>query len=201
MPSASGMSVHLVRLRRRYEEIVAIDFFESPLRRKADETLRQAEHPQEKAGKGKVELVSKADYLNRIWITRRRPGIDRVSSAWLITRFIDPKARFIFGSDPKEHTGAVPFGMYQAGGFGHDENHCTSETIYRQFGIKDKAVLLIAEAIHDADLEDDRFGRSEGITINTILGGWDRQGLSDEELLKRGMDLLEGLYLSLRRTK
>jgi hypothetical protein len=62
-------------------------------------------------------------------------------------------------------------------------------------------VLLIAEAIHDADLEDERFGRSEGITINTILGGWGRQGLSDEELLKRGMNLLEGLYMSLSRTK
>lgn len=62
-------------------------------------------------------------------------------------------------------------------------------------------MLLIAEAIHDADLEDERFGRSEGITINTILGGWGRQGLSDEELLKRGMNLLEGLYMSLSRTK
>lgn len=62
-------------------------------------------------------------------------------------------------------------------------------------------MLLIAEAIHDADLEDERFGRSEGITINTILGGWGRQGLSDEELLKRGMNLLEGLYMSLSTTK
>lgn len=200
-PSATGMSAKLIRLRRRYEEIVAIDFFESPLRRRAEEVLRQIEQPQAKGSKGKVETASKADYQNRTWMTRPRPGIDRVSSAWLITRFIDPKAAFIFGDDPKEHTRAVPFDMYQAGGFGHDEDHCTFESIYRRFGIKDKAVLVIAEAIHDADLEDERFGRSEGITINTILGGWDRQGLSDEELLKRGMELMEGLYLSLNRTE
>jgi hypothetical protein len=200
-PSATGMSAQLVRLRRRYEEIVAVDFFESPLRRRAEEALRQIEQPQAKASKGKVEAASKADYQNRTWITRPRPGIDRVSSAWLITRFIDPKARFIFSSDPKEHTGAVPFDMYQAGGFSHDEDRCTFETICRRFGIKDKPVLVIAEAIHDADLEDERFGRSEGMTINNILGGWDRQGLPDEEILKRGMDLLEGLYLSLSRTK
>ncbi len=199
--SATGMSAKLIRLRRWHEEIVAIDFFESPLRRKAEEALRQVEQPQVKGGKGKVEMASKADYQNRTWITRQRPGIDRVSSAWLIIRFIDPKARFIFGSDPKEHAGAIPFDMYQASGFGHDENHCTFETICRRFGIRDKAVLVIAEAIHDADLEDERFGRSEGITINTILGGWERQGLSDEELLKRGMELLEGLYLSLSRSK
>lgn len=199
--SATGMSAKLIRLRRRYEEIVAVDFFESPLRRRAEEALRQIEQPQEKTGKGKVEIASKADYQNRTWMTRPRPGIDRVSSAWLITRWIDAKARFIFGSDPKEHAGAVPFDMYQPGGFGHDEVHCTFETICRRFGIKDKTVLVIAEAIHDADLEDERFGRSEGITINTILDGWERQGLSDEELLKRGMELLEGLYLSLSRSK
>ena len=200
-PSATGISSQLVRLRRRYEEVVAIDFFESPLRRRTDQALRQIEQPQEKSGKGKPEMASKADYQNRTWMTRPRPGIDRVSSAWLIARFIDPKAAFIFGSDPKEHTGAIPFDMYQADGFGHDEDRCTFETICRRFGIKDKAVLVIAEAIHDADLEDERFGRSEGVTINTILGGWDRQGLSDEELLKRGTELMEGLYLSLSRAK
>ncbi|QHS51367.1 chromate resistance protein [Edaphobacter sp. 12200R-103] len=56
---------------------------------------------------------------NRTWITRPRPCVDRVSSAWLIARFIDPKARFIFNNNPKERPGAVPFDMYQASGFSH----------------------------------------------------------------------------------
>lgn len=200
-PAAARASTQLQRLRRRYEEILDIDFFESPLRRRAEEALRQAEKPRPKAEKGKVEMVSKADYQNRVWMTRPRPGIDRVSSAWLITRFIDPKARFIFSSDPKTHDDAVRFDMYQAGGFGHDEDHCTFETICRLFGIGDKAVRVIGEAIHDADVEDGRFGRSEGIAMNSILRGWDRQGLANDELLKRGMELIEGLYLSLSGAK
>ena len=57
-------------------------------------------------------------------------------------------------------------------------------------------VKLIGHAIHDADLEDDKFGRSEGHTINQILRGWAKQAVPDEELLRRGMDLIEGLYQS-----
>jgi hypothetical protein len=200
-PVATGPSAQLLRLRRRYEEIVDIDFFESPLRRKADEVLKQVGQPRAKVEKGRLEMVSKADYQNRMWMTRPRPGIDRVSSAWLIARFIDPKARFIFANDPKTHADAVPFDMFQAGGFGHEEDHCTFETICRRFGIKDKAARVIGEAIHDADLEDGRFGRGEGIAINSILRGWDRQGLTDNELLKRGMELIEGLYQSLSGNK
>lgn len=200
-PAAAGASSQLQRLRRRFEEIVDVDFFESPLRKRAEEALRQAEKPRPKTEKGKVEMVSTADYQNRVWMTRPRPGIDRVSSAWLITRFIDPKARFIFSNARKTRSDAVPFDMYQAGGFGHDVDHCTFETIYRRFGIGDKAVRVISEAIHDADIEDGRFGRSEGIAMNSILRGWDRQGLADGELLKRGMELIEGLYLSLSGAK
>ena len=200
-PAAAGASTQLQRLRRRYEEIVDIDFFENPLRRRTEEALRRADKPGPKVEKKKVEMVSKADYQNRVWMTRPRPGIDRVSSAWLITRFIDPKARFIFKSDPRTHRDAVPFDMYQAGGFGHDEEHCTFETICRRFGIGDNAVRVIGEAIHDADIEDGRFGRNEGIAVNSILRGWDRQGLTDDELLKRGMELIEGLYLSLSGAK
>lgn len=200
-PIVSGASVPLQRLRRRYEEIVEIDFFENPLRKKAEDAIRQAEQPKGRTEKGKAELVLKTDYQSRVWMTRPRPGIDRVSSAWLITRFVDSKARFVFSNDPKTQSEAVTFDMFHAGGFGHEGNHCTFETICRRFGIKDKAVETIAQAIHDADLEDGRFSRSEGIAINSVLRGWDRQGLSDEELLKRGMDLIEGLYLFLSAPK
>lgn len=196
-PATSGASAPLQRLRRRYEEIRDIDFFENPLRRKAEEALKQAEQPRMKGEKFKADIALKADYQNRLWMTRPRPGIDRVSSAWLITRFVDPKASFVFSNDPKTHPDAVRFDMFQGGGFGHEEGHCSFETICRRFGLKDKAVHIIAEAIHDADLEDGRFGRSEGVAINSILRGWDRQGLPDDELLKRGMELIEGLYQSL----
>ncbi len=196
-PSAQGFSAQVTRLKRRFEEIAEIDFFESPLRAKAEEVLYKAEHPvvtQVRTGKGRV---SKADYQNRIWITRPRPGIDRVSSAWLIKRFIDSKAIFVFDSNPKAHPEAVPFDMYQAGGFGHEGEKCTFETLCVRFGVGDKNVRLIGHAIHDADLDEEKFGRSEGITINHILKGWAKQDIPDDELLRRGIDMIEGLYRSI----
>jgi len=197
-PREQGFSHQLGRLKRRFEEIVEIDFFESPLKATAEEALYKAEHPttsQSRAGKGKVSRMA---YQNRAWITRPRPGIDRVSSAWLIRRFIDPQAKFLFGSDPSAHPDAVPFDMYQqAGGFGHEGEKCTFETLCSRFGLVDKKLRFIGQAIHDADLDDNKFGRSEGITINQILKGWARQDIPDDELLRRGMALIEGLYYSI----
>ena len=197
-PAARGVSTQLARLRRRYDEIVAIDFFENPLRRRAEDALRQAEVPRARSKTVKTRTASKSDFQGRVWMTRPRPGIDRVSSAWLIARFIDPKATFIFGDDPAEHDHAVPFDMFQPGGFGHEGDNCTFETIYSAFQVKDKKVHLLAQAIHDADLEDEKFNRVEGLTINQILKGWASQGVPDEELLHRGIDLIEGLYHSIQ---
>jgi hypothetical protein len=196
-PSDHGFPAQLARSKRRFEEIMEIDFFESSLRSKAEEALYKVEHPvapQVKSGKGRV---SKMEYQNRGWITRPRPGIDRVSSAWLIKRFIDPKATFLFDVNPNTHPEAVPFDMYQGGGFGHEGNHCTFETLTARFGVTDKKVRLIGQAIHDADLDEEKFGRTEGIIINQILKGWAKQDVSDDELLRRGVDLIEGLYHSL----
>lgn len=195
-PSDLGFPIQLARLKRRFEEIVEIDFFESPLRSKAEKALYKVEHPvapHVKTGKGRVP---KMEYQNRSWITRPRPGIDRVSSAWLIKRFIDPKATFLFDVNPNAYPDAVPFDMYQGGGFGHEGNHCTFETLAARFGVTDKKVHLIGQAIHDADLDEEKFGRTEGIVINQILKGWAKQDIPDDELLRRGIDLIEGLYHS-----
>ncbi len=197
-PAAKGAWAQLPRLRRRYEEIVVIDFFESPMRGKAEEALMRAEQPRVKGEKTKTAKAFKADFQNQIWMTRPRPGIDRVSSAWLIARFIDPRATFLFGSDPAAKEGAIPFDMFQAAGFGHEGDSCTFETLCRAFRVTGKKVQLIAQSIHDADLEDDKFGRSEGKLINQILQGWAKQAVPDEELLRRGIDLIEGLYHSIQ---
>jgi hypothetical protein len=194
--SRQGSPPQLARLKRRFEAIVEIDFFECSLRAKAEEAFYKAEHPssQGRIGKGRV---SKVDYQNRAWITRPRPGIDRVSSAWLIKRFIDSNATFLFDANPDTHPEAVPFDMYQNRGFGHEGDHCTFETLCARFGTTDKKVRFIGQAIHDADLDDEKFGRTEGITINHILKGWAKRGVADDELLRRGMELIEGLYQSI----
>jgi hypothetical protein len=130
-------------------------------------------------------------------MTRPRPGIDRVSSAWLIRRFIDPKARFVFGNEPSAHADSIPFDMFCPHGFGHRGEDCTFETLRKEFLIRDSRVKRIAQIIHDADLGDEKFGRLEGQGLDKVLNGWAKQDLPDDELLQRGMDLIEGLYEAL----
>ena len=130
------------------------------------------------------------------WITRPRPGIDRVSSAWLIRRFIDPRAKFAF-LGRRAPAGAIPFDTFLAEGFGHRGDDCTFETLRKEFAIRDVKVVSIAEIIHDADLGDEKFARPEGLGLDRVLIGWAQQGVADDELLRRGMDLIEGLYQAL----
>ena len=186
-------------LRRRIQEIAAVDFFDSPLRSRVDALLARAEsevpadHPQNmKAAKMKKE------YRGRTWVTRPRPGIDRVSSAWLIRRFIDPKAKFIFAKDARQHTRAIPFDMFGSGGFGHRGDDCTFETLVKQFDLSESKLATLAKIIHDADLADEKFGRTEGLAIERVLIGWAQPEISDDELVRRGMELIEGLYCSIR---
>lgn len=193
--AAGPPSAHLLRLRKRFDEIVAIDYFQSKQQGVVHAVLDRLTNKQTK--EAPVQLANPKEFQGKAWVTRPRPGIDRVSSAWLISKFIDPKAKFVFAEKAEAKPNAVPYDMYGTTGFGHEGDRCTFETLCRSFGIKDKRVLLIAEAIHDADLEDHKFGRDEGVVINRILQGWARQNISDEDLLKRGMDLVEGLYVSI----
>ena len=183
----------LNRIRRRFLELQDIDFFENRLRTKLENLLAQADESGAQKTSGKAKRKS-GEYVNRLWMTRPRPGIDRVSSAWLIRRFIDPKARFVFGAEPGAHPDAIPFDMFCPQGFGHRGEDCTFETLFKQFAIRDRRVKRIAEIIHDADLGDEKFGRPEGHGLDKVLNGWAQQELPDDELLQRGMDLIEGLY-------
>jgi hypothetical protein len=190
-----GSAAQMIRLRRRFQEIASIDFFGSTLREQVQQTLNAIQEPPSEPTR--VGKVSRAAYRNQTWVTRHRPGIDRVTSAWLIRKFIDPKARFVFSREDNKPVKAIPFDMY-AGGFGHHGHDCTFETLTKAFLIRDHRVSVMAEIVHDADLFDEKFGRREGFGIDEVMKGWARQGLSDHELLARGMQLAEGLYESLR---
>jgi hypothetical protein len=185
----------VTRIRRRFQELRDVDFFENPLRTKLEKLLAQLD--QADAGKTRLNRGKSDKYTNRLWMTRQRPGIDRVSSAWLIRKFIDPKARFVFGPDPKANPDAIPFDMFCTEGFGHRGEDCTFETLAKEFLIRDGRVRRIAEIIHDADLSDGKFGRSEGDGLDKVLNGWAKQDMPDDELLQRGVELIEGLYDSL----
>jgi len=187
----------LSRLRSRFQEIVEIDFFDSPLQKRVGELLARADAARVATRVPIFAAIRPRDYKGRVWVTRPRPGVDRSASAWLIRCFIDAEARFAFAAEDNVPRDAVPFDMFHERGFGHRGDDCTFETLQKQFNIRDRKVGVISEIIHDADLADGKFGRKEGYGIDEVLKGWARQGLSDQALLDRGMRLMEGLYHSL----
>ena len=200
MPRAKRSVGRLSRLRSRFQEIVEVDFFGSPLRKRVGELLAQADAARLRSPAAEARKINPRDYKNRVWVTRLRPGVDRCASAWLIRRFIDSKARFAFAPEAQVPKLSVPFDMFHENGFGHRGEDCTFETLQKEFRIRDRKVKVISEIIHDADLADDKFGRKEGYGIDEVLKGWARQGIPDQKLLDRGMQLIEG-FLFIRRRK
>ncbi len=181
------------RLTARFREIVEIDFFNSPLQKRVEELLARTD--MSPSSTKEAPNANRRAYIGRLWVTRPRPGIDRSASAWLIRRFIDKKARFTFASEEHVPRESVPFDMFH-GGFGHRGEDCTFETLQKTFRIRDRKVGVIGQIIHDADLLDEKFGRKEGFGVDEVLNGWAKQGVADQELLKRGIQLIEALYHS-----
>jgi hypothetical protein len=186
----------LDRVRKQFREIRETDFFNNPKARDLEIILEKLEGAQPRS-KTQPKLEPR-DFRGRVWLTRPRPEIDRVGSAWLIRKFIDPKAKFVFKSKLPSNRRVLTFDMLD-GDFSHDGDDCTFETLIRRFGIQDKAAQKIAEMIHDADLDDDKFQRSECIGIDRILKGWAKQGLADKEILRRGFECFDALYTFLQR--
>ena len=190
----------LQKLKGRFQEIQAIDYFQCSRGEDVQRLIQKAdalESPAKKPAAGK--RVQTADYRSRVWLTRTRPEIDRVGSAWLIRRFIDPEAKFVFGDAPAAHPEAIPYDMLDVE-FSHHGDHCTFETLIERFGIRDRAVQRLAELIHDADLEDDKFHRIEGFGVERVFKGWAKKGVTDQEILSKGFECFEGLYAEFKRS-
>jgi len=194
--TTAAFPAELEKHRRQFEEIRKIDFFDCPRAQDAQMLLQRAAALGGAKGSAAARLSVKK-FLGRTWLTRPRPQIDRVGSAWLIRKFIDPKATFVFGTDPKRHPTAIPYDMFEVE-FSHHGEDCTFETLVKRFGILDKAVLRMAEMVHDSDLADGKFQTTECVGLERLLQGWAKAGLSDEQLLARGDDCFEALYRSLR---
>jgi len=187
----------LERFTRQFEEIRKLDFFDCSRAQDAQMLLKRATGLRDGKSK-KASLLAAKKFLGKTWLTRPRPEVDRVGSAWLICKFIDPKASFIFSTDPAKHRDAIPYDMFEVE-FSHHGDDCTFETLVKRFGITDKAILKIAEMVHDADLEDGKFQTAGCIGIDQLLKGWAKSGLSDEGLLERGGQCFDGLYQQLRK--
>jgi hypothetical protein len=186
----------LHRFRKQFREIRQTDFFNSSRAQGVEMLLRKLEGAQSPS-KPQRNMEPK-DFRNRTWLTRPRPEIDRVGSAWLIRRFIDPKAKFVFATRRPPNRRMVTFDMLD-GDFSHEGDNCTFETLLGRFGINDNVARKIGEMIHDADLVDDKFQRSECIGIDRVLKGWAKEGVPDQEILRRGFECFDALYAFVQR--
>jgi hypothetical protein len=185
------------RLKKEFRRIREIDFFDAP-RAGDTEALLQRMQMSKRVREMPAAKLQARHYQKRTWVTRPRPEIDRVASAWLIRRFIDAKARFVFAKRFDLVPNGLPFDFTE-GEFSHHGEDCTFETLIKRFTIPDKTAQKIGEMIHDADLEDGKFQRPECVGIDRVLKGWAREGMSDQQLLAQGAQCLDGLYASLHR--
>jgi len=191
------------------ERLVAaekIDFFGSAGRDRVLSLLRQLEERIDGSGRQPGPPGAADDggrqgsFQGREWITRPRPGVDRMASAWLIRHFIDRQARFGFAADREsvpDH--GVPFDMFGVE-FSHQGDGCTFETLCSVFGIAGAALSRIAAIVHDLDLKDDRFGAPECSTVGAVIEGLQLAYQSDETLLEQGMTLFDSLYRSFEQS-
>ena len=179
----------IARLERRLRDITALDHFEAGGRKGAEAAMAKLKTL--KTGRGRRERVPK----KQTWITRPDVHVDRIASAWLIKRFIDPKARFAFG-EPREQ--AVSFDMFE-GDYTHEGDHCTFETLLQRFGLEqDGALRAIAEMVHDVDMKDGKFGREETPGFERLIAGIVKRQARDDARIERGAELLNDLYESIQ---
>ena len=210
-PKGSALAdgrAQVARLRKRLADIVAIDFFGAIGRETAEETIRTLEARLNEDGvvKGKETTQSSAGppetLRNRTWVTREGVYVDRIASAWLIRRFIDPQAQFKFvsgkGYRPKE--GELRFDMFEAE-FTHEGDKCTFEVLLDRCGLKDAALRAIAEIIHDIDLKDGKFGRTEVAGIRTLMEGIGAATRDDTQRIARGTEVFNDLYEYFRKKR
>ncbi len=139
---------------------------------------------------------------NRTWVTREGVFVDRIASAWLIRRFIDPGAKFKFvparGYSPRP--GELRFDMFNAE-YTHEGERCTFQTLVSRFGLSDRALRAIGEIVHDIDCKDEQFGRPETRGVMRLLRGIADSTTRDADRLERGATLFDDLYTSFTNSR
>ncbi len=194
----------LERIRKRGEEILAIDFFGAPGRAELDSLLQIAEdklHPPRPADpQSTPDLPSLRSVRGRTWVTRKGIHVDRIASAWLIRRFIDADAKFKYvevkGYVPA--AGELRFDMFDAE-FTHEGEMCTFEVLLARWGTDDPALRHIADIVHDIDLRDEKYKREETVGFTTLITGIALQHREDTARLQAGTVMLDAFYRALQQ--
>ncbi len=132
----------------------------------------------------------------RTWVTRTNVHVDRIASAWLIRRFIDPAAtfRFVAARRFRPEAGEVRFDMFD-GEYTHEGDRCTFEVLLERFDLtRDRALRAIADIVHDIDLKDDQYRRPETAGVARLLDALVASTADDAARLERGAQLFGDLY-------
>lgn len=200
---AAALADELRPIEKRLAELEEIDYFHAPGRREAEATFRRCRATlRERLGRKESVVLRESKTLEpdvfrgKTWVMRPRPHVDRIASAWMIRRFIDPRATFAFAMKPDTTKGVIPFD-YPGVEFGHQGEDCTFETLLKRFGLRDRGLQTLAEIVHDADLKDAKFGRDEAKGVDAIIRGLAATITDDHALLAQGLVILEAMYASI----
>lgn len=196
----------LYRLSKDFENLRKIDFFGSERGTHLAERLQKIKKDLEKIEDlyetPQPTLIKPQDiknYQGKIWVTRKKPFVDRMASAWLIKRFIDPEATFEFIDEqalPKRNKDKITFDLV-GGDFTHIGDLCTFEVLTKAFNLKDKKLKKMAALVHELDIKDEKYRTDEAKGLEKILLGIVRTSKDDLEALERGMEIFELLYQSI----
>jgi len=203
-PSAEETVTQHARFHGRISAIEAIDFFQANGREQVRALLRELEprniSVDTLGAEPSMQTEKQASLKGRTWVTRANVHVDRMASAWLIRRWVDPDAKFKWVADRNYRPEAleIRFDMYQAE-FTHEGDQCTFEVLLGRLELKDAALSAIAEIIHDLDLKDQKFGRKETAGVQQLLSGIVSSQPSDDGRIERATNLFDDLYHSFER--
>ncbi|HXI57901.1 MAG TPA: chromate resistance protein ChrB domain-containing protein [Polyangia bacterium] len=189
----------LGRIRKRLQEIVAVDYFAAPGRLEVDTLLRTAEDklrpPRAADPSATPEVPSLRSVRGRTWVTRRGIHVDRIASAWLIRRFIDPEAKlkYVEAKGYVPAPGELRFDMFDAE-FTHQGDLCTFEVLLARWDSDDPALRHIAEMVHDIDLRDGKFKHDDTPGFSAMITGICLENRDDDGRLAAGTTMLNAVY-------
>lgn len=204
--SQAELKAQFARLKSRYAQNVAIDFFDATGRLTAENLMsgleRSLSQAEVEATMPEASTLEAQEMKNRVWVTRRGVHVDRIACAWMIRRFIDKDARFKFvvakGYVPDRDE--LRFDMFDAE-FTHEGDRCSFEVLLQRARIEDHALHLIAEIVHDIDLKDHKFGRDETAGVKTLIDSICTDTAIDQERIARGSVLFDDLYGLFRKLR
>ena len=197
----TSITTDIGRVRKRLDEVVAIDFFGANGREAAEALVAELEESMESPNREPSRDVARPEIIpGRTWVTRKGIKVDRMASAWLVRNFIDKQASFKFvpgqGYDPSPRE--LRFDMFEAE-YTHEGDRCTFEVFVQRFALDDAALYQVAEIVHDIDLKDGKYGRPEAAGIERLIAGLCAANPDDDARLVQGAAIFAGLYESFRR--